>query len=103
MFCTSARVADVREHSSKILEINKTKTFVILWQMEDLSRLTCLLKGFYSALNFLIDPICLSLIEHIQEGNPGVRQPKSEIPKMGQSILGIPDIGQPKLGIPEMG
>ena len=79
MFCTSARVADVREHSSKILEINKTKTFVILWQMEDLSRLTCLLKGFYSALNFLIDPICLSLIEHIQEGNPGVRQPKSEI------------------------
>ena len=63
MFCTSARVADVREHSSKILEINKTKTFVILWQMEDLSRLTCLLKGFYSALNFLIDPFCLSLLE----------------------------------------
>ena len=29
MFCTSARVADVREHSSKILEINKTKTSLV--------------------------------------------------------------------------
>ena len=54
--------------------------------MEDLSRLTCLLKGFYSALNFLIDPFCLSLLEHIQEGIPEVSQPKSEIP--GQSIIG---------------
>ena len=36
----------------------------------------------------LIDTICLSLLEHIQEGIPEVSQPKSEIPEMGQSIIG---------------
>ena len=78
MFCTSARVADVTEHSSKILEIVANGRFVAI---------NVLVERLLFSVE-LIDPvpICLSLLEHIQEGIPEVSQPKSEIP--GQSIIG---------------